>query len=359
MKSSRVFGSVDMSRLEQGISLFDDVGRFKGSARTERMLTQMLSSREFLHAVYCPEDPRRIYSKEDFAAKLVQLYEVASKPRTVAAVADILYDYGVRNFPRTTAVFLATVVNIAIADMNARATDIGSRHDHGEIGDEEYDRLLSKLDRYQKSIQEVLQCAKDIVKKDARELARTSGVPKALCASALYTVPEPWYVDTYKIGFYVNSLMGNVYGYLNVSEDIDYDFFESLSWTKFFGGIFGKARLPEVASLLMLETDNRLETYRVNPATVRECVESIERWAVYELNGAPENVRDHMFELYLKRLNLLLDKSGIRVHLDLRGLDNLRFSSIANTVEKYRTKLDGILAKSRTLDNATADTRPG
>lgn len=345
----------DSRQLSKAITLFEDLTRNRGFGRIEKRIVDLLGSHEFLHAVYCPITDRN-NPKDIFTSRLVSLYEAASKPSAMRGLADILSDYSHFGYRRTTAVFLTTLVNLAMADMNSNATDLGSRRDHGDIDEDEYERKLEKLERFQRNISEVLDSAKDIVKRTAKDLSRSSGVPRKICTSALFTVPEPRYLDVYKIGFYLNQLMGNLYGFVNISGDVN--FLDSVSWSRFMAEIFGKDRLPEVASLILLETENRISEYEDNPAAVAEVVDSLDDWALTVLDRAPEGQREHMLELYLKRLNGIMGKAGIRIHVNLRLLDDLKFHNLGRTISKYAEKLTEVMERAEMLDNAQPTTEP-
>jgi hypothetical protein len=65
-----------------------------------------------------------------------------------------------------------------------------------------------------------------------------------------------------------------------------------------------------------------------------------------------------MIELYLKRLNKMLADHNIDLRVDLRMIDNFRFENLANTVKKYKGKIDSIMEKAKTLSNARPETSP-
>lgn len=330
----------DVRTLNRAYSLFESASEM-GSGSFRRKLIQTITDRDFIAALFRPNIDKS-YGKEEAAAKITQVYDVASRRKTIHAIAEALNDYGYGGMTRTTAVFLVTLVNLGMATIDAKASDLGRQKDHGEINGHEFDRQMERLDNYQDDLHDILRIAKKIVKSKARDLAEQTGLPRELCASALFTVPGPEFLDQYKIGFYLKTLLGNLYGFVDMDPDAFGTDFDEVNWKYFFSVVFGKTRLPDVASLILLEGAESIDRYK-NRHDVKECWDSLTTFALKVLDRAPESIRDQMIELYLKRLNKMLADHAIDLRIDLRDIDEFRFENLVETVDKYRSKIDKIM----------------
>jgi len=330
----------DQKTLNRAATLFDSASEM-GSGSFRRRLIQTITDQEFIGALFKPIVTKD-YGKEEAAAKITQVYDVASRRKTIHAIAEALNDYGYGGMTRTTAVFLVTLVNLGMATIDAKATEIGRQKDHSEINGREFDRQMERLDDYQDDLRDILKVAKKIVKSKARDLSENTGLPRELCASALFTVPGPEFLDQYKIGFYLKTLLGNLYGFVDMDPDAFETDFDDVNWKLFFGVVFGKTRLPDVASLILLEGAESIDRYK-NRHDVKNCWDSLTTFALKTLDRAPESIRDQMIELYLKRLNRMLANHSIDLRIDLRDIDNFRFENLVETVDKYRSKIDKIM----------------
>lgn len=319
-----------------------------------RRLIALINSEEFLRAMFRPN--MKDGKKDEITAKITQVYDAAGKPSVIEAITEAVADYGYRDFSRATTAFLTSIVNLGVSTIDAKASDLGRAMDHDEIDQREYDRQMRKLDRFQEELGELLKYIKRCVKSDSRALARATGLPKKICQNALYTVPEYRYLDQYKVGYYLTTLLGNIYGYVDLNPD-EVEDFEDIDWEKFFRVVFGKDRVCDVASLVLLEGVDRIAGYE-NQHIVHECWDSLTSFALKALNKAPESLREQMMELYLKRINRMLANNGIDLRIDLTTIDSLRFSNLAKTVSKYLDKFDAIMKKASAVSKAKPMSSP-
>ena len=337
----------DIRQLDSAIELFEDCRENRGaSTRIRGKIRRLLGEDEFLHAIFCPKADRD-GDVRDISNRLTVLSVIAERPRCIRSILDAMYDYGHHQYGRSTAVFLVSLVNLGISEMNEKAQEVAKEHDHHDIDDDTYEKVVRRLDSYQDHLTDLLAIAKDIIKRDARNMSRECGLPKKLCQSALYTVPEPKYLDQYKIGYYLMSVLDNVYGYLDAVGDVD---LEEVVWMRFFAGVFSKSRLPDVASLILMESPERVQNYENHHTLVMDAWDGLTKFALKTLNSSERDVRDHMIELYLKRLNRTLDTHGIRCRIDLRKIDDIRFDRLAETVKRYKSKFDDLMDRIDQFD---------
>ena len=346
--------SADLRYLVSSINLLDQLAQSKNMSSVNRSrLMSLVTGRQFIRAVISPVVAKD--EKPKASDLIVIIYDRATRPAIIHGLAKYLDEQSFYSYNRNVAVFFVSLVNLGMSEMNVRAQDIGNRRDHHDIDDEEYDRWMKKFERYQEDLEIILAAARKIIRSDARLLNRTSGVPKKLCQSGLYTVPEDSLLDNYKIGYYLDLLLNNIYGFVDMTGGL-VDFRREVNWSRYFSKIFGVYRLPDVASLIMLESPDRIEQYKNQPAAVRDCWDSLTNWALKNLNSQSSDVRDHMIELFLKRVNRRLDKWGFNTRIDLRKIDDLRFKDLASTVKKYWDRIEDLAEKAAVLANASRDT---
>ena len=342
----------DLRMVRRATDIFNDCRRTSTSRGTNRRMLDLISDRDFLHAVFCP-DTRQ---PDEFNSCLTDMYNAASKKSTIRVLANTLADYGFSHMQRrTTAVFITTIINMGMAGVNGDAQELGRLQDHGEISERNFDAQMDKIERTHDALYDLLEYTRKLVKTEARALSRNSNLPKKICTMALTTVPEPEFVDSYKIGYYLNSVLSNIYGYYDVTGEST-DFEEEVDWERFFRAVFGKNRVPDVASLILMENPNRIAKYNQHPLDVEGCWNSLTDFALTNLNRSTSDVRDHMIELYLKRLNAITGEFDLRI--DLRDLDDLRFENLCRTVRRYKSKFDEVLNKARKLAAAKPSTSP-
>ena len=340
----------DLRILGRAYEIFDSANEMS-SDRLRRKLLNLLSDDEFLMAVFKPTVTGD-ETKEALNVKIQQVFDAASKRSVVSAIADAISDHGYFDLSRASATFLVTLVNLGMATIDTKASDLGRKKDHNEISDRDYSKGMAKLNRYQEDLQTILSYAKKIVKPKAKVLSSRSGLPRAVCSMALFSVPGAEYIDTYKTGFYLKTVLGNLYGMVNLTpSEFDTDF-DEVDWKSFFGTIFGKDRLPDIASLILLEGAGDVEKYE-NLADVKDCWNALTRFALKALNQAPASIRDQMIELYLKRLNKMLKDHHIDLRVDLRTIDSFRFENLWETVKKYKSKFDDILGAVKKYTDVT------
>ena len=340
----------DLRILGRAYEIFDSANEMS-SDRLRRKLLNLLSDDEFLMAVFKPTVTGD-ETKEALNVKIQQVFDAASKRSVVSAIADAISDHGYFDLSRASATFLVTLVNLGMATIDTKASDLGREKAHNEISDRDYSKGMAKLNRYQEDLQTILSYAKKIVKPKAKVLSSRSGLPRAVCSMALFSVPGAEYIDTYKTGFYLKTVLGNLYGMVNLTpSEFDTDF-DEVDWKNFFGTIFGKDRLPDIASLILLEGASDVEKYE-NLADVKDCWNALTRFALKALNQAPASIRDQMIELYLKRLNKMLKDHHIDLRVDLRTIDSFRFENLWETVKKYKSKFDDILGAVKKYTDVT------
>lgn len=269
------------------------------------------------------------------------LYEQFTKPMVMEAMVDAVKEEGYHEFTRSHATFMFSVANIAIQGNNEMLEEIKQKKKDDEISSREARRLQDEIEDSVEIIDALLKVAKKIIKRDAVKLARESHLPKYICMTALHSIPEPQYIDKYKVGFYLNNLFNSIYSEVEMNGEFEH----GVKWRIFFKEIFGKDNVVEAATFVLLEGVHRIDKYR-NSDDVKECWDSLTAFALKELNDSPEQLRQQMIELYIKRIDKMFANKSFDLRVDLTNISSKAFPYLVETIKKYGQKIKSILQKN-------------
>lgn len=270
------------------------------------------------------------------------LYSEFTKPKVIRAISEMIEDEGHRAFTRSHATFLYSICNIAIQANNEKIGEIDKQRKSGDLSNKDAQRMNEKIDKFNSYIADLLKDAKKIIKRDAIELAEDSHLPKYVCMTALHSIPEWKYVDRFKIGFYLNNLLNNIYSEIEQMGD----FPDNVKWKVFFREIFGKDNIVEVATFILLEGVHRIDKYS-NSTDVKSAWDSLTSFALSELNEAPEAIRTQMVELYIKRIDKMFSNKAFDLRVDMTSISDKLFPKLVDTIEKYSDKIEAILTRGK------------
>jgi hypothetical protein len=287
--------------------------------------------------------PKQVPNLKDTVSAM---YAQFTKPIVMEAMVEAIKEEGYREFTRSHATFLFSVANIAIQGNNEMLEEISRQKKDDEISGKEARRLSDKIEESNEIINSLLKVAKKIIKRDAAELARESHLPKYICMTALHSIPEPKYIDKYKIGFYLNNLFNSIYS--EVEENGEFE--TNVRWKVFFKEIFGKDNVVEAATFVLLEGVHRIDKY-INSKDVKVCWDSLTTFALRELNDAPQQLRQQMIELYIKRIDKMFANKSFDLRVDLTDISDRAFPNLVETIEKYTDKITSILNKGLDRDD--------
>jgi hypothetical protein len=294
--------------------------------------------------LFYDEDFMKWLFQPDKAANLTEMvsdmYAEFTKDHTMQAMIDAIDYEGASEFTRSHATFLTTVANIAIQNNNEFLKEIELGRKNGDYSRKESSRLCEGVNEINETVARLLKRARRIVKRDATILARDSRLPKYITMAAFTSVPEPKYIDRFKIGYYLNNLFNTIYS--DVEENGEFE--RGVRWREFFKEVFGKNNVVEVATFVLLEGVHRIDKYR-NSEDVRECWDSLTTFALKELNDSPEQVRQQMIELYIKRIDRMFSNKAFDLRVNLTDLDEDSFPKLVKTVDKYADKIVSILSR--------------
>ena len=262
------------------------------------------------------------------------------RPKVMRAVVTTIEEVGYDKFNRNVASYLYGIVNLAIAANNDKIKDVTSKRKSGDISTREESRLMEKCEKTNKAYKELFKTIKKIVKKDAKALSRQTGIPKEQCVSALISVPEVEFVNRYKIGFYINNIFATFY--LNAEEGAFEDI-DDIKWKPFFKEIFGKNNTIEAATFILLEGVHRINKY--THSEVKELWDSLTRFALKELESAPETLRNQMMELYIKRIDKMFMNKSYELRVDPLSISAASYPNLVETISHYADKIKDIFKR--------------
>lgn len=322
-----------MFNYERALDVLRDFKHFSRKKR-KKIIANLFFDEDFIEWLFQPEDiPNLAEVVGDFYAEF-------TKPQCMKAMIDCIDDEGIHEFDRCHATFLTTVANIAIQNNNDILEELEIARRAGDISRRESNGAASRIDDINGIVATLLKRARKIVKRDATRLSRDSRLPRYITISALTSIPDPKYIDTFKIGYYLNNLFSTIYS--DVEENGEFE--EGVKWRVFFKEIFGKENVVEVATFILLEGVHRINKYE-NSSDVRECWDTLTVFALNELNDAPTQLRNQMIELYIKRLDKMFSNHAFDLRVNLLKLDDELFPKLVDTINKYADKIVNILKR--------------
>lgn len=278
--------------------------------------------------------------------QVMTLYGEFVQPRTIKLLIKLVQEEG-DDYGRNQATFLMSLCSAAIANNNQRIKNAQDDKKNGNLSGRDYRDEMDDAEDNKEKIEKLYKMTKTIVKNDAKRLSRDTNLSKEICRIGYFNVPEPKYVDRYKIGFYLNTLLAAIYA--EVSEEGRFD--TDVDWKEYFKNIFGKDNVFEVATFVLLEGVNRIDKYNNNGA-VRDCWESLTSFALKQLDNAPDQIRSQMVELYIKRIDKMFANRSYDLRVNMMDLSDYKFPNLAKTVDRYKDKIMNILKRGSTIDQA-------
>lgn len=270
-----------------------------------------------------------------------ELYRRMTSPVAINAIARILARLDPGELDRTRSTFLTSLCNIAIEQNNESLREADRMKEKKAISSAELHEITDIIEDMNEDIVYILKFLKKNVKSEAKRLSEVTDIPVCVCQLGLSTIPEQKYVDRYKVGFYLNRFLGQVYSDVN-----EYGSFNviDVDWAKFFTNIFGKENVLEVATFILLEGVNRIDKYK-DSKSVKTCWNSLTDFALKYLNDAPDANRRQMIELYIKRIDKMFQNNVFDLRVDLTKLSEINYPRLVDTIIKYADKITEIINK--------------
>lgn len=312
--------------------------------KRKRKVVGIISSEDFLKWVYTPDDGQPVSARQ-FTE--LQSYLLTSK--NLRAIADGLLDvdYAV---DRSVATFLNALCGSAVEAYNKQSEMLAEERKKNTISGKNIKALEEKLETYRGDIEYLAKAAKRVVRRQVRNLSKQTRLDKKICRLGYWYVPGPKYLTRNRIGVFLRELLSAIYD--QVAEDGFMDSYRGPDWKAYFTEIFGRNNTPSVATFILLEGVNSVNRYKGTPSMtpVRECWDSLTDYALHELNDAPDEMRNQMIELYLKRIDRQFRNKRTDLRVDLRNLPS-QFKDLIKTVSKYTDRINNILDRAKESAN--------
>lgn len=319
---------------DSALYLLQDFDRMRPKKR-KKIIKSLFYDDDFIKWLFQPKKVPNLNSL------VTDMYVEFTKPVVMEAMIDAVKEEGYHEFTRSHATFMFSVANIAIQGNNETLDEISSKKKNGTLSPREIRERIERVDDSNDVVADLLKIAKKIIKRDATRLSKETRLPMYVCITALHSVPESKYVDRYKIGFYLNNLLNSIYSDVEANGD----FQKHVRWRAFFREIFGEENVVEAATFILLEGVHRVDKYQ-NSDDVRECWDSLTTFALRDLNDAPSQIRQHMIELYIKRIDKMFANRSFDLRVNLLDLSKRLFPELSETVDKYADKISEILHRN-------------
>ena len=319
---------------------------FKNLPRKKRrkILTKMFLSDEFMRMMFDP-DFSSIADKQIMKDKVTEIYTELISPTAVVAMVDMLEHEGTSEFNPTHATLINSIVGHAIENIDQCSNQVDMMQDNGRMSREQARENREKLKLYSDDIARLIKLMHKIVKPYVSKLCKYIDIPHIYADILLINNPSSDYINKYRIGFYLNRSLMMLYEEAN--EHGTRCPLDSDDWSKLFRTLYGEKNTVECATFILLEGAGKLSKYTKNKKAVVDLWDSLTAFALDELDHTSDNTREHMLELYIKRVDKMVRNGAKEFRIDLTQLPAINYPRLARTVEKYINKIRDILDRRK------------
>lgn len=325
-----------VSKLER----FNDFPEDKQSKILKKILTDDVA----LEWQFDPGKDHQPYTVE----MVKKFYKLMAAPSVMKAYPKMIDRYGKKEFSRSSAVILNSVLTFAIDANNEMVAQIRDEYSTNGNSVDSKDMKV-KAEKYAERLDDLKHIVQSIIKPYLKELTKETGLTRDLVFRALMVSPEPKYLPQYRISSTVVQILEELYSEANASGFPRNG--SGVKWKALFKELFGVENVPSVAVSILLEGMHHIDQYRdsKNAEAVRDCWDSLTKYALDILEHTDNNMRNQMIELYLKKAEGLIARRNGRP-TDLRvNLTRLprEFSNLIRTVGVHQKNFEGIYNKAR------------
>lgn len=319
---------------------------FKDLSKKKRrkIVTKLFLSDDFIQMMFDP-DIDNLGNKQLMKDKVSEIYTKFMSPAAIVALIDMLEHEGTQEFNPTHATFINSIVGIAIEDIDNYASQIDMMRSEGKITRSQVEEKTKKLQAYSDDIAKLIKLMHKIVKPYVSKLQDYVDIPYVYADILLINNPSARYINKYRLGYYLNRSLMMMYEEAN--EHGTRFPFDSEDWSKLFKTLYGDKNTVECATFILLEGAGRLSKYNKNKKAVTELWDSLTAFALEELDHTSDNTREHMLELYIKRVDKMVKNGAKEFRIDLTKLPDIDYPRLARTVEKYINRIRDILDRRK------------
>ena len=309
-----------------------------------KLLKKILTDDEMLKWQFDPGQNKQPYTGEMFN----KLYKAMAMPAALKSYEPMLNRYGKETFTRSSIVILHTVLTYALEIHNSMIESYKNEVSATGANKETKD-MKNRVEKYAEHLDSLKGVIQKLVKPWLKSLSSDTGLSRDIIFKALMVAPEVKYIPQQRITSTTVHLLEEIYSEANISGFPAKG--SGVHWKPLFKTIFGVENIPSVAVSILLEGAHHIDKYREsdNLICVRDCWDSLTKFALNELEECPDKVRSQMIELYLKKAENLINRRNGRptdLRVNLTRLPN-EFSNIIRTVDFYKNQFDSISGKVR------------
>ena len=309
-----------------------------------KLLKKILTDDEMLKWQFDPGQNKQPYTGEMFN----KLYKAMAMPTALKSYEPMLDRYGKEAFTRSSIVILHTVLSYALEIHNSMIDSYRNEMSMTGANAETKD-MKARVEKYAEHLDSLKRVIQKLVKPWLKSLSSDTGLSRDIIFKALMVAPEVKYIPQQRITSTTVHLLEEIYAEANTSGFPAKG--SGVHWDPLFKTIFGVENLPSVAVSILLEGAHHIDKYRDsgNLICVRDCWDSLTKFALNQLEDCPDKVRSQMIVLYLKKAENLINRRNGRP-TDLRvNLTRLptEFHNIIRTVDFYKNQFDSIAGKVR------------
>ena len=309
-----------------------------------KLLKKILTDDEMLKWQFDPGQNKQPYTGEMFN----KLYKAMAMPAALKSYEPMLNRYGKETFTRSSIVILHTVLTYALEIHNSMIESYKNEVSTTGANKETKD-MKNRVEKYAEHLDSLKGVIQKLVKPWLKSLSSDTGLSRDIIFKALMVAPEVKYIPQQRITSTTVHLLEEIYSEANISGFPAKG--SGVHWKPLFKTIFGVENIPSVAVSILLEGAHHIDKYREsdNLICVRDCWDSLTKFALNELEECPDKVRSQMIELYLKKAENLINRRNGRptdLRVNLTRLPN-EFRNIIRTVDFYKNQFDSIAGKVR------------
>lgn len=339
--------------LEQFLEFLKNSKNYRDRDERRKTLKKYLSSPELYRCIFIPENTPNI--PED----LGKMMEYLSKKRMVKDIRSIIHDEDYEKFQgsyrssseerfKAFRSFVALVYSVSNVAASA-VKDDGNRYNEmvkNNAMKRDLRELRDHIEEYSQAIEDLGIALHKLVKKEAKHLSQKTGLPRDLCEHAICSTPG--YINKNQISNYLSIMLSIIYSYVNENGDfVDrgkfrrYNKFNDIDWGNFFGYLYGKENLPDIAIYITLEGVNRIDQYHSDE--VRDCWDSLTFFALDTLEKSPMTIKESMMDTYLQVISTMFANGSNDLRVNLLTLDNGEYPTLVKMIDKYAGKIKDVI----------------
>ena len=332
-----------MFNINEFLEFLDDLGRYKESKRLKKM-KGYLTSDDYFGWLFC-STVDKVPNLEELS---VEMYELLTKKKALNTIIDTIEEYGVEKFSRTTATLLFTIAKYAVDSADESAEAISNDRREDKISKSEARDAGEKLEKIRALAATINSYAGKIIKDDAKILSRKSGMPREICIAAFKLVPDPMFIPTFRLPYFVDTTLQEIYKRVD-AYDTDID---DIDWTTFFKVIFErrnndggyqKKNIYDIATFILLEGVGRIKG--LGSKNTRIIWDSLTSWALRALDRADPQTQEHMLDIYVKKIDSMFKNGTPELRVNLLAVGKKEFPKLADAISGYKDRIEAIVNK--------------